>query len=99
MKMHALLIGGMLAYAGAANAGTLYSQPWDGGSNLFASQNDTPSGIGNFATAYDNFTLSSTSDVEDVEWTGGYFNPPEAGKLQRGRSRSTPTTRVRSAAR
>jgi len=81
MKMHALLIGGMLAYAGAANAGTLYSQPWDGGSNSFASQNDTPGGIGNFATAYDNFTLSSTSDVEDVEWTGGYFNPPESGPI------------------
>jgi hypothetical protein len=81
MKMHALLIGGMLAYTGAANAGTLYSQPWDGSSNSFASQNDTMGGIGNFATVYDNFTLPSTSDVEDVEWTGGYFNPPESGPI------------------
>lgn len=56
-------------------------QPWDGGSNLFASQNDTVSGFGNFATTYDQFTLTQTWDVESFHWVGGYFNPPNQGPI------------------
>ncbi len=53
----------------------VYSQPWDGSGNLFASQNDTSSGgFGPFATAYDNFTLAATSTVTQAAWVGGYFN-------------------------
>ena len=81
MKRQAMVFAGLLACAGSANATVLYTQPWDGTSNLYASQNDTGgSGYGNFATVYDSFTLSSRSDVEDLHWTGGYF------------SRSTPPT-------
>jgi hypothetical protein len=38
-------------------ANQLACQPWDGGANLFASQNDT-NGNGNFATSYQQFTLA-----------------------------------------
>ena len=50
--------------------------------NGVASQNDTnPGGLGNFATAYDNFTLGSTSSITSVKWTGLYFNPPIPGTI------------------
>jgi len=63
-----------------AAAGNLYNQPWDGGSNLFASQNDT-SGYGIFATVYDNFTFSTAKSITGVDWTGGYFNPASQGLI------------------
>ena len=72
-----------LSVSGFAQCGhpnELYCQPWDGGSNLFASQNDTIS-FGNFATVYDNFTLSSSEDIESLHWVGGYFNPPQQGPI------------------
>ena len=58
----------------------IYCQPWDGGANFYASQNDT-NGFGNFATVYDNFTLKKTWDVESFHWVGGYFNPPNQGPI------------------
>ena len=58
----------------------IYCQAWDGGTNLFASQNDT-NGFGNFATTYDTFTLKQTWDVESFHWVGGYFNPPNQGAI------------------
>src|SRR6516162_6500178 len=61
-------------------ANQIYCQPWDGGSNLFSSQNDT-NGFGNFATVYDNFTFTQTWDVESFHWVGGYFNPPNQGPI------------------
>jgi hypothetical protein len=65
-----------------ASAGDIYVQPPDGSSNLYASQNDTNSGgFGNFATVYDNFTLGSTSSINMVKWTGGYFNPGPPGAI------------------
>jgi hypothetical protein len=70
-----------LALAGAAHANVLYSQPWDGGGNLFASQNDTTGGNGNFATVFDDFTLSSASNLNGFDFTGGYFNPPAQGPI------------------
>jgi hypothetical protein len=60
-------------------------QPWDGGSNLYASQNDTNvGGLGNFATTYQEFTLPNTAadwDLESFHWVGGYFNPPNQGPI------------------
>ena len=51
-------------------------QSWDGGDTLVASQNDTNNGgFGNFATTYQQFTLTQTYDVESFHWVGGYFNP------------------------
>ena len=53
-------------------------QPPNFNGNFWASQNDTnPGGFGNFATAYDNFTIYSLKKpyrIDDVEWFGGYFN-------------------------
>jgi hypothetical protein len=62
-------------------ANQIYCQPWDGGSSLFASQNDTTGGNGNFATTYDNFTLTQNWNVESFHWVGGYFNPPNQGPI------------------
>jgi hypothetical protein len=59
----------------------VYNQSWDGSGNLFASQNDTTGGNGNFATVYDNFTLGSSSTLDKVTWVGGYFNPPAQGPI------------------
>ena len=60
-------------------------QPWDGGSNLYASQNDTnANGFGNFATTYTQFTLPKTApdwSLESFHWIGGYFNPPNQGPI------------------
>jgi hypothetical protein len=68
------------AQCGIANQ--VYCQPWDGTGNLVASQNDqSPGGFGNFATTYDNFTLTGTTDVESFHWVGGYFNPPSQGPI------------------
>ncbi len=64
-----------------AAAGVLYTQPYDGTGNMYASQNDTTGGNGNFATVYDNFTLGGNSTINDVAWTGGYFNPPNQGAI------------------
>ena len=66
-------------------ANQITCQPWDGGSNLYASQNDTGSnGFGNFATTYGEFTLPSSApdwDVESFHWVGGYFNPAVQGPI------------------
>ncbi|HEY1879515.1 MAG TPA: PEPxxWA-CTERM sorting domain-containing protein [Caulobacteraceae bacterium] len=63
-----------------ASASTLYSQPFDGTNNVFASQNDT-GGFGNFATTYDDFHLGSAADITTVDFTGSYFNPPSQGTI------------------
>ena len=64
-----------------ASAGTVtvYSQP-PNFNGEYASQNDT-NGLGNFATAYDNFTLSATTSIDSVEWVGSYFNPQAQGAI------------------
>jgi hypothetical protein len=59
----------------------LYTQPWDGTSNLYASQNDTTGGNGLFAQVYDNFTLGGNSTITEVQFIGGYFNPPTQGSI------------------
>ena len=48
---------------------------------LIASQNDTSGTFGAFATAYDNFTLGSATAINQVQWTGGYFNPQTQGPI------------------
>jgi hypothetical protein len=70
-----------LAWVGSADAAVLYTQPYDGTANLFASQNDTTGGFGNFATTYDNFKLASSSNITSVDFTGGYFNPGAPGTI------------------
>jgi hypothetical protein len=78
----ALLLGGVLP----ARADILYNQPstfpQSSGIRVVASQNDTsPGGFGNFATAYDSFSLSATSAITGVGWQGGYFAPAQQGPI------------------
>lgn len=47
---------------------------------LVASQNDTAT-YGNFATAYDNFTLGTTSSIDEFAWIGGFWNPQAQGTI------------------
>src|ERR1700720_4020525 len=54
-------------------ASTVYVQPTDFG-GAYASQNDTSGGFGNFATAYDNFTLGTGTNINKVSWIGSFFN-------------------------
>jgi hypothetical protein len=43
---------------------------------VITSQNDTIT-FGNYATAYDNFTLGASYNLNGFAWFGGYFNPPQ----------------------
>jgi hypothetical protein len=62
-----------LAVPVPAQAGLLYSQPTDY-ADAFASQNDTSNGgMGNYATTYDDFTLTTAASVASVSWVGSYF--------------------------
>jgi hypothetical protein len=64
----------MLVAVSQASAVPLYSQPWDGKGVAYASQNDTSGGgLGNFATAYDNFTLGSSATIGRGNFTGVYI--------------------------
>ena len=61
----------------------IYTQPPTLDGTLYASQNDTGGGNGNFAIVYDNFVISAQIPyyLTDVHWVGGYFNPPNLGNL------------------
>ena len=70
-----LAIGVVSASVQANHNPVIYSQPWDGTGNFFASQNDpNQQATGPFAVVWDDFTLRDNSRVTDVHWTGGYFN-------------------------
>ena len=68
------------ALLAGAQAVVVYSQPFDRSGMAFASQND-PGGSGNFATTYDNFVLGAGAAINNVQWTGEYFNPPFQGPI------------------
>ena len=63
-----------------AAGAVLYSQPWDGGvGGLLGSQNDTNAGgFGNFAIAYDDFTLGGNATIGTVAFTGGFYDGSES---------------------
>ena len=63
-----------LALAGGAQAATLYTQAALPNGGASASQNDTGAN-GNFATVFDDFTLSATSNITGLNFTGQFFNP------------------------
>lgn len=57
-------------------AAIIYDQPYDGSNiaDAYASQNDSASeGLGDFAKAYDNFTLDSATSIGKVKWYGEFF--------------------------
>ena len=58
-------------------AAIIYDQPYDGSNiaDAYASQNDSASGgFGDFAKAYDNFTLDSGTSIGKVKWYGEFFS-------------------------
>ena len=59
-------------------AAIIYDQPYDGSifADAYASQNDSTieDGQGDFAKAYDNFTLDSATAIGKVKWYGEFFN-------------------------
>lgn len=57
----------------------LVSQPTDY-NGAYTSQNDT-NGLGNYATVYDNFTLTTDSNIDTVQWVGSYFNPSQQAPI------------------
>lgn len=71
-----LLIAAVPGFAGQI---LVYGQGPDY-NDLFASQNDSGSGIASFAS-YDNFKLGSTTTITSVGWVGGYYNPQTAGSI------------------
>lgn len=68
-----LAISAGIAAVPASATSIIYFQNPDF-NGAYSSQNDT-NGFGNFATAYDNFTLGATYNISTVEWIGSYFNP------------------------
>ena len=78
----ALALASSFGGSGAAQATTVYAQPYNSGTySLQASQNDTTGGNGNFATVYHNFTLGLSASLTSVSFTGGYFNPATPGTI------------------
>lgn len=70
-----------LVLSAPAFAATLYTQSFDQTGTLNASQNDV-GGLGNFASTYDDFTVSGGNyNINEVQWTGGYFNPNQQGNI------------------
>jgi hypothetical protein len=63
-----------LASTSAVADPIVYSQPYVNNGAAYSSQNDTVNGNGNFATVYDNFSLTQNTTITDVHWTGAYFN-------------------------
>lgn len=59
-------------------AAIIYDQPYDGSNiaDAYASQNDSTieDGYGDFAKAYDNFTLDSATSIGKVKWYGEFFS-------------------------
>jgi len=70
-----------LMLAVPASADVLYQQNYDNSGAFYSSQNDTTGGNGNFATVYDNFTLGTGATINNVQFMGAYFNPPNQGPI------------------
>jgi hypothetical protein len=73
-RLAGLLIFGLATLGPSlAHADTiLFTQLPGSTAGTWASQND-PGGFGNFATVYDNFTLTDSALVTHVDWDGQYF--------------------------
>jgi hypothetical protein len=77
-----VLAASLAGCASAAASAQVYTQPYDGSANAYASQNDTGTGgFGQYATVYDNFTLGSSTTITNLAFTGEYFNPATVGPI------------------
>ena len=75
VNVRTFVVGGLVAYAGSASADTLWSQPFDfGAGGAYGSQYLTNYNFPVYTT-YDNFALSSNSQITGVDFTGAFFNP------------------------
>jgi hypothetical protein len=56
----------------------LYNQPTNYFGGYYSEDDTSSSGLGNYATTYDDFTLSSTATISSVSWVGSVLNaiPP-----------------------
>jgi hypothetical protein len=77
LTMIAGAVPAMAGYIGPSPI--LVSQPTDY-NGAYTSQNDT-NGLGNYATVYDNFTLTTDSNIDTVQWVGSYFNPSQQAPI------------------
>ena len=80
----AILLAAIFAVVLAAPAvadSVLYTQAFDQTGVANASQNDVGR-LGVFAQVYDNFTLSAYSNINEIQFTGIYFNPPQQGNIE-----------------
>lgn len=80
----AILLAAVFAVVLSAPAfadSVLYTQAFDQTGMVNASQNDV-GGFGVFAQVYDNFTLGANSNINQIQFTGGYFNPEQQGNIQ-----------------
>jgi len=73
MNFRSIVVAGAAgAFAMQAHASPVaYEQVWASNGVAYASQND-PAFFGDFAKLYDNFTLSSTLQINGLQWQGGY---------------------------
>ncbi len=84
-RSKAVLLAALCAFVLSvpAFADTLFTQSFDQTGNANASQNDTSQGgFGNFATTYDDFVVNGNNyTINQIQWTGGYFNPNQQGDI------------------
>ena len=70
----ALTVLAGLACVTSAHAQAVVDQPFTT-LGSYTSQNDTrPGGLGNYDTAYDDFTVAAGANIGTVTWVGEYFN-------------------------
>jgi hypothetical protein len=74
MIAKSFLIGGAMALlACAAQAGTLFTQPWDGSTLFYASQTGKAFFTPVSAIVYDDFHLDGPANVTGLDFTGAYI--------------------------
>lgn len=69
-----LAIAALCMASTRAQADTLYNQPTNNFGGFYSQNDTTTGGLGNFATVYDDFTLSSTATIGSISWVGNIDN-------------------------
>jgi hypothetical protein len=75
LKLTRTILLSLIAFWGVAastraQASTLYNQPTNYFGGYYSQDDTTSGGLGNFATVYDDFTLTSTATIGSVSWVG-----------------------------
>lgn len=73
-----LLLSLMAVWAGVGStralAAPLYNQPTNYFGGYYSENDTSASGLGNYATTYDDFTLGSTATIGSVSWVGSIIS-------------------------